>query len=205
MLLLGSGLRWLAGRRWFGDKGRSITSAAIDDLTIEWVGERFLALVLIRLRFADAEDALYFLPLASRDDAPEAEPIGSIRLSDRSLILVDATETAWFGRWLLDHMAERSTVDGPGLRFTVAPEARSILDQARRWPARLMGAEQSNTSMRFGDALILKLFRRLQPGPSPEQEALASLTALQVPFVPAFVGSASWRSAVARSIRSRWD
>jgi trehalose synthase-fused probable maltokinase len=37
-------------------------------------------------------------------------------------------------------------------------------------PVRLMKGEQSNTSIRFGDALILKLFRRLQFGPNPDVE-----------------------------------
>jgi trehalose synthase-fused probable maltokinase len=37
-------------------------------------------------------------------------------------------------------------------------------------PVRLLHAEQSNTSLRFGDALILKLFRRLQFGANPDVE-----------------------------------
>ncbi len=38
-------------------------------------------------------------------------------------------------------------------------------------PVQLIGGEQSNTSVRIGGQLILKLFRRLAPGPHPEVEA----------------------------------
>ena len=47
----------------------------------------------------------------------------------------------------------------------------------------VMGAEQSNTSLVFGDEYILKLFRKLSPGVNPDLEitrALAELGATAV-------------------------
>jgi maltose alpha-D-glucosyltransferase/alpha-amylase len=43
-------------------------------------------------------------------------------------------------------------------------------------PARTSTAEQSNTSILYGDKLILKLFRRLQPGENPDTEIGRFLT-----------------------------
>jgi maltose alpha-D-glucosyltransferase/alpha-amylase len=57
-----------------------------------------------------------------------------------------------------------------------------------------MRAEQSNTSIRFGDAAIVKLIRRLQPGPNPDAEMLGALASVAFAHVPQFLGEASWRS-----------
>ena len=43
-------------------------------------------------------------------------------------------------------------------------------------PARVSTAEQSNTSIVYGNKLILKLFRRLQPGENPDAEIVRFLT-----------------------------
>ncbi len=42
---------------------------------------------------------------------------------------------------------------------------------------RAMGAEQSNSSIVFGDEHVLKVFRRLEPGVNPELEMLRFLSA----------------------------
>ncbi|MEU0675940.1 maltokinase [Streptomyces sp. NPDC006172] len=50
---------------------------------------------------------------------------------------------------------------------------------------RLMEAEQSNTSVVYGDAFILKVFRRVQPGVNPDLEVPVALAAQGCGRVPA--------------------
>jgi maltose alpha-D-glucosyltransferase/alpha-amylase len=56
-------------------------------------------------------------------------------------------------------------------------------------------AEQSNTSVTFGDRLILKLFRRLEPGLNPDIEIGQALTEVGFPHTPAVGGWLSYRTA----------
>ena len=59
----------------------------------------------------------------------------------------------------------------------------------RGLPSRVGSAEQSNTSIVYGDQLILKLFRRLQPGENPDVEIGRFLTeAAHFKNTPPFLG-----------------
>jgi maltokinase len=53
---------------------------------------------------------------------------------------------------------------------------------------RAMGAEQSNSSVVFGEELVLKVFRRLEPGINPELEMLRFLSARGFPNIAALAG-----------------
>lgn len=53
---------------------------------------------------------------------------------------------------------------------------------------RAMGAEQSNSSVVFGGSLVLKVFRRLEPGVNPELEMLRFLSARGFPNIAALAG-----------------
>ena len=55
-----------------------------------------------------------------------------------------------------------------------------------------MGVEQSNTSLVFDDRLVLKLYRRLEPGVNPELELLRFLTEHGFPNIPALEGWAQY-------------
>ncbi len=56
-------------------------------------------------------------------------------------------------------------------------------------PSRVSSAEQSNTSILYGKEMILKLFRRLQPGENPDVELGRFLTEVaRFPHIPPFLG-----------------
>jgi maltose alpha-D-glucosyltransferase/alpha-amylase len=73
-----------------------------------------------------------------------------------------------------------------------ASSAFSGAQDARGLGSRIASAEQSNTSIIYGDQLILKLFRRLQPGENPDVEIGRFLTKVaRFPRIPPFLGEIS--------------
>jgi len=75
-------------------------------------------------------------------------------------------------------MGGEAAVDGVSFHGGVTP----------RGDPRAMGAEQSNSSVVFGDELVLKVFRRLEPGVNPELEMLRFLSARKFPNIAALAG-----------------
>jgi len=70
-----------------------------------------------------------------------------------------------------------------------ASTAFSVVRSHRYLPSRIGSAEQSNTSILYGDKLILKLFRRLQPGENPDVEIGRFLTEVaHFPRIAPFLG-----------------
>ncbi len=84
--------------------------------------------------------------------------------------------------------AEVPSASGPSL----AGHASASLAAARGTgplPSRAGSAEQSNTSIIYGNRMILKLFRRLQPGENPDAEIGRFLTEVaHFPRIPPFLG-----------------
>jgi maltose alpha-D-glucosyltransferase/alpha-amylase len=186
---------WLETRRWFADKGRDITAAAIDDALIERAGLDSLALAVARITFADGSTTRYLLPLALTESPGAADVITRVTSGDITSAVVDATDRPWFGGWLLDHLAGATDLAHRNWIFAAHSAAGVDIASARDTRSTSVRAEQSNSSLRFGDVLIVKLFRRLQPGFNPDEEVLRALADVNFERVPRFVGSVSWRSA----------
>lgn len=144
---------WLPRQRWFASKTLRIEAIAVE-ASIP-VGEAALTILAVRLGDGSAER--YAVALR-----PGPEP-------------ADALADAAFAERLLDLMAAGGSVAGEG--GAIHAHRRPAFPERR--PAgtvRPLGGEQSNTSIAVGDALIIKLFRRVADGVNPEQEITRFLT-----------------------------
>lgn len=198
--------RFLAGRRWFGGKARAIERVAVADAVPLGEGDAAHRLLLLKVTYRDGAAETYSLPVAFseggraellRAELPgaalaEVEPDGAAGLlyaSDRDPDLARA---------LLDAIARERRYEGLHGALVAWP-TRGFERHARGAegfvPAAL-GGEQSNTSIRFGDRLILKLFRRLEPGLNPELEVGAFLTdEAEFSHVPPALGAIAYHPA----------
>src|SRR5579864_325551 len=108
-------------------------------------------------------------------------------------VLVEHVEDPIVARAVLRHFDGATLPTERGGRLVFRP---THLFQVRDVePIKPLSGEQSNTSIRFGDALILKLFRRLQFGPNPDVEIgwfLTEHTAFR--GTPPMAGSISYTS-----------
>ncbi|WP_141584668.1 aminoglycoside phosphotransferase [Actinomadura sp. WMMA1423] len=176
---------WLPRQRWFGGKDGPIHDLAIGTATELHPGDPALHHLILDVHRDGATDH-YQLLLGARRDLPDRlrhVEIGG-RCGDRPARprLYDAAHDPDLTRVLLDAM-ERGASVGP-LRFHRAGGARIRTDLA----SLPMTAEQSNTSLLFGDEYICKLFRRLSPGVNLDLEVNLALTRGGCARVPAVLG-----------------
>ena len=156
--------RWLVGQRWFGAKGRavqSVTPAAQTPLRAD--REPLLDLLVLRVGFDTGPDHLYQLLLGRRRDVRsdlEHSVIGQVA----GALAYDAVWDPDATTWLLDAIREGRHVDA--VRFVPEPGA----EIAPSGPGRVLPAEQSNTSVTYGEVSILKLFRKIAYGVNPDLE-----------------------------------
>jgi maltose alpha-D-glucosyltransferase/alpha-amylase len=189
-ILSGDGVRrleallpaWLQRQRWFGSKARNIVRARIADSAL--FDEKRSALLWISVDYVEGEPDTWLLCLAMSF----GEVAGALRESAPHQILATAGSAMLTGvlhegllrnapAALVEILAtgqELRTRSGTviGLPSTILPSLRG----AQPLTARPATAEQSNTSAIFGDRLILKLFRRQQPGQNPDVEIGRFLT-----------------------------
>ncbi|HET7584854.1 MAG TPA: putative maltokinase [Gemmatimonadaceae bacterium] len=182
--------RFLVQRRWFGAKGHALHAVAIEhvirlDHCSEWDGPP-AAVVSVHVRMDDGRSARFQLLLAVRDENASAGHAPSNALArvttsaGEHALLMEGTEMASVRRALGALIARGGACEEAGLRWRV--ELVGAGDDALRaalapgGEARVGTAEQSNTSIVFGDAAILKLFRRLEPGVHPDVEIGRFLT-----------------------------
>ncbi|TDB72898.1 aminoglycoside phosphotransferase [Actinomadura sp. KC216] len=175
---------WLPLQRWFGGKDGPIDDLSIGTATELRTGDPALHHLILDVHQNGAVDH-YQLLLGVRNDLPDRlrhVEIGASTQSTRKVHLYDAAHDPDLTRTLLDELAADASI-GP-LRFRHADGARIRTDLT----SLPITAEQSNTSLLFGDAYICKLFRRLSPGVNPDLEVNLALTQGGCAHVPAVLG-----------------
>jgi maltokinase len=166
---------WVVAQRWFASKTREVTHIEIVDAATL---APHLILCLIEARFPSGTHETYQVPLgvASAD-----EFTGEAIYEADGQVVYDALGDPETGRELL-HAMRDDRVEGD-FAFHWATEAL-----APEGDVRPVGVEQSNTSIIFGDELIMKAIRRIEPGVNPELELLRFLSARGFPHIAALAG-----------------
>ncbi|WP_369146601.1 maltokinase [Streptomyces sp. R44] len=179
---------WLPRQRWFAGKGRRVTGFTLDAATellpLDGAGPGLLHL-LVRVeqpgRPAGTPADCYQLLLGVRTQLPpRLAPalIGRIRqgpLAGRAVY--EGLRDPRLAGLLYERLRTPGRT-GP-LRF----HATTALPPALA--PRMLDAEQSNSSLVFGDSFILKIFRRVSPGANPDLELPLALAGAGCARVPA--------------------
>ncbi len=193
----------LPRRRWFGAKAQEITGTSIRDI-VPLNGLTDAVLLLVGVEYAEGEPSTYALPVlfasGGRGDALFAEfPHAAIvRVAIRGGavgVLMDAWVVTEFSSALLDAIRRQRRFKGAEgeLVATPAKSLRGLLAGGETLDPALVRAEQSNSSVIFGQQLILKLFRRVEPGVNPDLEIGRFLTERGFPHIPPVAGALEYR------------
>ena len=176
---------YMPRQRWFGAKSRMITATRIEDWAVFNQGES--ALVWVQVQYAEGEPDTYLVTLgllfgraaeALRQESPNAV-LARVISNTGDGVLHEAIFNDTASAALLALIATRGQISSRDGETAGVPS--SVLAQlqgaAGPPPAPRRGsAEQSNTSILFGEKLIMKLFRRQQIGPNPDVEIGRYLT-----------------------------
>ena len=149
-------VEWLSKQRWFAGKARPIREALCRDRVRIGPGTLYVVFV----GFADTVDELerYLVALRSGERA------------------VDAFDDPAFCHALLDVVRRGAEVEGERGVLIGRPGRALPTDLSSGLPTRRIAGEQSNTSVVFGDRVIMKVFRRLADGLNPDLEITRFLT-----------------------------
>jgi trehalose synthase-fused probable maltokinase len=182
---------FVLAQRWFGSKSREVAHVNVIESTVAREQEPGLAVALVEIRFHPGTHETYHVPVGVRS-AESGWSEGRIAEVDGQ-VLYDATADPELVAELAAMMREQRTLEAPEgatMEFCSVSEVEGELEHPRE--IRPMGVEQSNTSLVFDDRLVLKLYRRLEPGVNPELELLRFLTEHGFPNIPALEGWAQY-------------
>jgi maltose alpha-D-glucosyltransferase/alpha-amylase len=184
---------YLARARWFRGKSDVIRSARIVD-EVPLGDASPVRVVFIEVEYRERETETYLLPLAfaSGDRATELEAkhqasvLGHLTVraerggaATEAGVLYDATLDAETAHMLLGIIRDGRTLKGKRGTVTGVPAralevvASATTDELR---PHVLSAEQSNTSINYGDRMVLKVLRAVEPGVNPDLEIGRYLT-----------------------------
>jgi trehalose synthase-fused probable maltokinase len=175
---------WLASRRWFRSKARPLREVTVHDVA-PVAGDTWL--LVLAAHFADGGEAHYFVPVTRTADH-QAEPADGAG-AWRALVGLMAGGQQRIRGSRGEFMLQATPVLGELLPGGV-DEAGGLHEQR-------LQVEQSNTSVRLGDRLMLKLYRLLEPGINPEVEVMDFLTEVGFTRAPRLAGWLSYRDGAA--------
>ncbi len=198
---------WICVRRWYRDKARRIKATTISSVIPIAYDGISAGIVVIQFDYTEGEPTSYLVPLAilmqEADGDGELPPSGAIATlpgpgpDEGRRVVVDAALDPAFALALLGAMGSRRRFRDDGNELVARPEPafRRLHGSGASLVPVPIRAEQTNTSVVFGERLILKLYRSLEAGPNPDLEIGRFLSERGFAHTPAIAGSIDYRPA----------
>lgn len=196
---------YVAQRRWFRAKTRSIEKVDVEDVLAVPEAESYI--LVIRLHYTDGESDNYVLTLAPSKSETAARsqdaPLAKYRTETGTEgELHEALSRPELRAALLSAVASSSVFAGrhgdlvaiQTSAFRSRTKGKDNEKDLHKIDSFVSRAEQSNTSIIYGDRFILKLFRKIEPGINPDLEIGEFLTERHFVNTPAVLGKLEYRS-----------
>ena len=184
---------YITAQRWYRAKARTIKHLQIDDVVQIEKQKSFI--FVVRIEYLDGESDLYLLPLTlgnSRDEVQKPDVVARLRYSgEAGSVLRNALADATFRDILLHSIVCNDKFPGQQGEFTASRTTalhRRCGASEPQLESFVSRAEQSNSSLVFGDQYILKVFRKLEPGINPDLEIGRFLTERGFKHTPPVLG-----------------
>ncbi|MDQ2678847.1 MAG: maltose alpha-D-glucosyltransferase [Actinomycetota bacterium] len=187
-------------RRWFGGRDRAVVRRKVLDVIA--LGDD-ISMVVLQLDYADGEPDIYSVPLAAISGTHAEEMLvhhpevvlGCFGDDGERHVLADALGDAEPAARLVAALAGRRRPRGAHGSLTVELPARlraRLRELAEQGDVRVMGAEQSNSSIVVGNEVVLKAIRRVHDGVNPDLELGRHLTEVGYEHVAPVLGALTW-------------
>jgi maltokinase len=180
-------------RRWFGSKSREVLHVTVLDAVALRSQAPLLAAALLEVRFQPGTHDVYQVLLGFRPDEEEWE--GDVIARAEGWTVYEALSDPVLCRELVHLVRGSTTVHGEEGSIDFHAVDGFAVGGAELRETRAIVAEQSNSSVVLDEELILKAYRRLEPGVNPELELLRFLTERDFPYIASLAG---WYSFTGR-------
>jgi maltose alpha-D-glucosyltransferase/alpha-amylase len=200
---------YLRRQRWFGGKGRTIKQVRLrGSVPVRDDGETEAVIAFVTVEHTDGDPEDYLVPVAFAIGARQVDlerhhpetvmarlAVDTGQRVDEG-VLHDGLRNPALGSILLSAIERRRKLRG-ATGMIVASRTKAFEDIAgssTTEPATIASWEQSNSSLLFGDRLMLKVFRRAGGGLNPELEIGRFLAERGFAHVPPLAGSLEYQA-----------
>jgi maltose alpha-D-glucosyltransferase/alpha-amylase len=187
---------YIARQRWFGGKARPLRSMKLlERVPVGRAADEPLML-LVNVEYTEGSSEIYILPVTYMHATGEEDlPRGAMaraEIGGNQVVIYEAVYSKLFCEHILDLIAghKRLAASQGKLTATSGKELKKALRNREKFECRLLGAEQSNTSILYGQELIMKFYRRTEKGVHPDLEMVRFLTEKAgYSYTPPYAGS----------------
>ncbi|UMB61263.1 trehalose synthase [Lutibacter sp. A80] len=179
---------YIVKQRWYGGKASKIKYIELAEyFRIQQNNEVYFGLIL-EVDFVEAFFHHYFIPIAfvSDENFAKKDRILPVSIKNQSGYIIDAVNLEAFRKLVFERISNAEQVDKTKVRY----HKSDLFSNITYTSSRLMGLEQSNTSLIFNDKYVLKFFRRIFANKNPDYEMNRFLTDIKdFKNTPRYLGS----------------